>query len=141
MHPAPPVSVRGTGGRGWRAVQVLLPALAAGVFSAWLMAHAQASLFPAVLPALAVGAWALRSTQPRSRTLAWDGQQWLCDDVAGELQVMIDLDRWVLLRWRVAGARWLWTAQSAAESGPVWPLLWAALHARRPAPALPAPHV
>ena len=140
MHPAPPVSVRGTGGRGWRALQVLLPALAAGVSGAWLLAHAQASPLPAVLPALAVGAWALRHSLPRPRTLAWDGQQWLCDGLAGELQVMIDLDRWVLLRWRSPGARWRWTAQGAAESGPFWPLLRAALHARRPAPALPASH-
>ena len=139
MHAAPPVSVRGTGGPAWRAVQALLPGLAAGVFAFWVLAHADLPIAAAAGPALAaalVGWWQARAV---AATLAWDGQSWSVDGQPGNAQVMIDLDRWVLLRCQPetkgakgAGRRWL--AIAAGEAGAQWPLLRAALHARPPRP-------
>ncbi|CAD5370661.1 conserved hypothetical protein [Rubrivivax sp. A210] len=139
MYAAPPVSVHGTGGPAWRALRVGLPALAAGVFCAWALAHAELPPLWAAPVALAVAVLAWWRTAPVSRSLAWDGSQWLVDGHAVELQLMIDLDRWLLLRVRAAdsGARWM--ACTAGEVGAHWPLLRAALHARLS--PVPAAHV
>jgi hypothetical protein len=77
-------------------------------------------------------------------TLAWDGQCWAVDERPGAVQVMIDLDRWLLLRWRPGVGRGRWLAMTASEVGPAWPLLRAALHAPQPlvgAKAAPSEHV
>ena len=145
MHAAPPVSVRGTGGPAWRAVQAILPGLATGALGAWALAHLGWPLLPAALAALATAGWAWRLAAPVLAAVVWDGQRWTIDGQAADLQLMIDLDRWVLLRCRPQGQarakRWL--AVAASEAGTAWPLLRAALHAHPPlAPAAgPVEHV
>jgi hypothetical protein len=78
--------------------------------------------------------------------VAWDGQRWTLDDETADVQLMIDFDRWMLLRCRASGAGSgsRWRALTAAQAGAAWPLLRAALHARAPAPrgaTRPAEHV
>ena len=136
MHAAPPVSVRGTGGPVWRAAQALLPALGSGVFAVWALAHAELPLAPALPLALAAGWLGWRLARPAAATLTWDGQAWSVDGEAGTVQVAIDLDRWLLIRWRpqAQASRWAgrWLAMSAAEVGAQWPPLRAALYGRAP---------
>jgi hypothetical protein len=134
MRAAPPVSVRCTGGPGWRAVQAGLAALAAAVTVFWLMAHAEKA--PAVAGALAAvtglcaAALAWRGSRAAARMLAWDGQRWTLDGLPGGLDVMIDLDTWMLLRLRPeTGPRGRWATVSAREAGPAWHGLRAAVHA------------
>jgi hypothetical protein len=73
--------------------------------------------------------------------LRWDGQTWLCDDVAGDARLALDLDGWLLLRFvptdAVAPSRWI-AASRAAANGP-WTALRSALYSRRPAAAPDAP--
>jgi hypothetical protein len=134
MRAAPPVSVRCTGGPGWRAVQTALPALAAGVVAFWLMTHAEAApAFAGALAAIAAlcaAALAWRGSRAAAQMLAWDGQHWTLDGQPGRLDLMIDFDAWLLLRLRPeAGIRLRWAAVTAGEAGPAWHGLRAALHA------------
>ena len=151
MQAAPPVSVRGTGGNGWVAVQVGLTAAAAASLTAWALGWAPFWLatdtpqgplrtFLAALAALAaaLGFGLLRWRACRgvaAATLTWDGRQWLADGAAGRLDVMIDLDCWMLLRFTPdAGGRTRWPAMRQAEAGAAWHGLRAAVHARTPQP-------
>ena len=142
MYAAPPVSVRGTGGPAWRAVQAALYGLAAAAFTVWALGQAGLALALALLPAAlaaafvaAVGWWIARAA-PAS--VGWDGQRWALEGQPGVLSLMIDLDRWCLLRCRLDGGGTRWLALSAAEAGARWPLLRAAMHARAPRPSAAA---
>jgi hypothetical protein len=150
MRTAPPVSVHCSGGRVWRALQSLLPALAAAVFVVWLTEYggwpkpqtAFAALFLTTI--VAVLAW--RAAAPRIALLTWDGRCWRVDDASGQLLVMMDLGLWMLLRLKPAPQGPLrWLAVSASEAGPAWHGLRAALHSVQPsenaAPAKAGPRV
>lgn len=151
MQTAPPVSVRGTGGLLWLAVQLALPAAAAASITAWAVAFGldRAAVTPtdavpwlplAVLSAAAaagMAAWlAARSLRPAE--LAWDGQQWRLDGAAGAVVVMLDLGGWLLLLFspEVKGKR-LWRAFAVGEAGAAWHGLRTAVHARVPLPVAP----
>jgi len=131
VRQAPPVGVTCSCGGAWRAVQALLAGGAAAAFAGWavLLAAAGAALaLPAAGGAAAVAAAAMwRRPRPRPVSLRWDGERWLADGHAGEVNVMLDLGGWMLLRWRPAAGRPLWLALPAAEAGPAWPALRAAL--------------
>jgi hypothetical protein len=136
---APPVDLICSGGGGWRAAQVLLHALAAAVLAAWLVLQAA---WPAGAAAAATGVAALsggvlgwRLGRPRSARLAWDGQVWRADGTPGEVDVMIDLGRWRLLRFRPAAGGAAWLPVPDAEAGPARNVLLAVLHARAVLPA------
>lgn len=142
MRAAPPVAVRCCGGRAWRAVQALLPALAALACGAWLCTLSEVPVWYAT-PAVAGAGWAgWRWPATRPVRLAWDGSRWLADDCEGVLSVMVDLASWMLLRMHVAGTRPShrprWIAVSAAEAGPAWHALRVAAHAQAGAPTAAA---
>ena len=135
MHVPPPVSVRATGGRRWRALRALLPALAAAVGTTWILqwTHGVAGVTAGGIglvigAAVAVLAW--RAAAPRPATLAWDGTTWSLDGTAGRADVMLDLPGWLLVRLRPAARGPVrWVAVSGAEAGADDTLLRAALHA------------
>jgi hypothetical protein len=122
MRAAPPVSVRCVGGLSWRCTQAVLPGLAAAVFVFWGLGRAES---PALVMAVASAAAALLATAiawqraaPRPATLAWDGGRWSVDGTAGALDVMVDLQDWLLLRLRpAAGGASRWVAVSATDAG------------------------
>ena len=135
MRAAPAVAVRAAGGRAWRAVQALAPALAAGACTAWTLQYLQADL-PTALGgatalAVAVALIAWTRSVPRAVHLAWDGQCWTADGSVGSLQLMIDLGPWILMRLRPDGGGALtWVACTQAEAGTAWHLLRAAVYSR-----------
>ena len=121
MRAAPAVSVCCTGGLPWRGLQTLLPALASGAAGIWALLHLQAPAWPAAVLMLFVAVLAWRRASPRQTLLAWDGQRWTADGVAGEPAVMIDVGAGMLLRLRHAPpAAPRWIAVTAAEAGPAW---------------------
>lgn len=151
MQAAPPVSVRGTGGGSWLAVQAALLAAAAAALTAWsagwvlawagfdLRGQAGGVGLVSFLVALGVGAWQWCAHRSRATAeLAWDGQRWWLDGCAGRIDVMIDLDRWMLLRFHPeARSPRRWTAARAAEVGPAWHGLRVAAQGRAPLAASP----
>ena len=147
MRAAPPVSVEAAGGRAWRVVCTLVPALAAAAALAWALGHAAPQISAGVFAiaaasvALVVAVLAWRRHSPHSVSLRWDGQCWAADGSAGRLDVAMDLGAWLLLRLHPAdGARPRWIAVSATEAGLALHGLRAALYSRPPAatPSLPA---
>jgi hypothetical protein len=171
MRAAPPVSVRCADGGAWRAFCAVVSGCSAAALVYWALAHAELIEQPGgwltgLAAALVSGGtlaalvwWAQGQGFGRGRgqargpaRLSWTGEQWLLDDDPGIPEVRIDLDRWLLLRFRSSGAgagegsatghlRWL--ALSAAEGKATWHALRAALYSRPPrtTPATPsAPH-
>jgi hypothetical protein len=135
VRSAPAVAVHASGGAGWRGVQAVLPAWAAAASVALMAGHLEWGAMPQALAvaaasaAIGFAAWRLAS-RPATR-LVWDGQQWAADSRPGELSVMIDLDRALLLRLvPTSGSRTLWVAVTAREAGPAWHGLRAAVYSR-----------
>ncbi|MEO7245586.1 MAG: hypothetical protein ABIX12_10620 [Rubrivivax sp.] len=129
MQPAPAVSFHCADGGRWRALRVVLPALATFVTALWASAW---SGWPgglaagvAAVVAAAVGGWRWHRTAAEPPVwLTWDCQHWRLHGVAGpaseplELRVAIAVDEWMLLRlrpeararvsaWRAPRSRWL----------------------------------
>jgi hypothetical protein len=133
---APPVDLICSGDGGWRAAQVLLGALAAAVFVAWATLQAAlptgAVMVATATAALGGAALGWRRSRPRPVRLVWDGQVWRADGAAGEVDVMIDLGSWRLLRFRPAAGKVTWLPVPDAEAGPAGNALLAALYARPP---------
>ena len=140
MHPAPPVRVTLGRSRAWLAFAAVGGGAAAASLTAWLLMRAQASapgwgaLAAGLLGAVAAWVWAWRGQAPG--VLSWGGGCWQWAGRTGDLRVMIDLDRWMLLRLDVLpkGRRWVVASRRAAEGS--WPALRAALYSRRPADPL-----
>lgn len=133
MRAALPVAVKGCGGHAWRAVQVLLPALAVAALVAWGLGWAEAPAWPAGPASLTVGLAVWWCTKPASRELRWDGEAWSLDGEPGKLAVAMDLGGFLLIRLRPPGVwRDRWFAVAAAEAGAAWPTLRAALYSRPP---------
>jgi hypothetical protein len=120
----PPVSVRCSGGRPWRALNLGLPALAAAALAAWAAGHAGAAPAPmlaAAALAAAAAAFAFARVLPGPADLRWDGQAWTADGVPGTLDIAVDAGAWMLLRLRpAAGGAVRWLPVGAAEAGAAW---------------------
>ncbi|MDP2007041.1 MAG: hypothetical protein Q8K45_15295 [Rubrivivax sp.] len=132
MRAAPAVAVRCTGGWPWRLLNLLLPALAAGVVAAWALLHFERDVAPATGVAALVLLSGWRWLRPRPHLLQWDGQRWAADGLPGRLQLMIDLGFLMLLRLHPERGAGLWLAVTAAESGTAWHALRAAVYSRPP---------
>jgi hypothetical protein len=134
MRAAPPVAVSCTGGRRWRLLNAVLPALAASAFAAWLLQRAGSpSLVGALAAAAVCGGWAWRRSAATAVALAWDGQRWLANGTAGRLAVMIDIGPALLLRLqREGGGGPMWVPVTAREAGTAWHALRAAVYSRPP---------
>lgn len=132
MRSAPPVSVTCDGGPAWAGCQAVVQVLASAALAAWLAAWADLSPVAAAgvvfAAAATAGLLAWQRPKPQPMPLAWDGACWGAGMpvVIGQVEVMIDLGRWLLLRFRpdevAAPVRWL--AVSAPAAG-------AALHGLR----------
>lgn len=112
-----------------------LPALAVAAVAAWatlLAGGGPVSALAASLLAAAAGLVAVRQWRPPVALLQWDGQRWTADGAPGRLQLMMDPGFLLVLRLHLdtGGERWL--AVSAAEAGPAWPALRAAVYSRPP---------
>ncbi len=127
MRQAPPAGVSCSGGGLWRGAQVLLVALAAATFAAWVASvfTALAPLPPAAAAGLLAAALAWQLTPPRAAVLHWDGTRWTADGQPGDLRVMLDLGGWLLLRFAPATGRKRWLPLPQATQG-----MRAALYAR-----------
>lgn len=128
-------------GGAWRGVVTLLPALAAAALLAWGAAHLQLPsglAWPALaLMVLSVAVLAWRSARPQPLLLAWDGQRWTADGCAGDLDLMMDLGPWMLLRLRPDDTTRpaVWIPVSATDAGTARHALRAALYSRAAKPA------
>ena len=145
MRNAPPVSVRAAGGRSWRAVRALLPALAAAACATWALqwsglVDGAVAGWIGLAAGVAVAALAWHFEDPRAATLGWDGERWSVNGTPGRLDLMIDLPGWQLVRLRPAsGGPVRWVAVTAAEAGADETLLRAALQAHQGIDVAPAP--
>jgi hypothetical protein len=142
VRQAPPVSVTCSGGVAWRAAQTTLAALAGAVVVAWAALHfgvvPSAAVLVAGAGALLCGGIGWLAGRPRTALLAWNGAAWTVDGAAGDVVVMLDLDGWLLLRWRDGGNRPRWLPVSDADAGAARHALRTALYAAAGAPPAPA---
>jgi hypothetical protein len=133
MRAAPPVSVRCSGGRGWRGLQTALPTLAAAACGVWALQALQLPPAWAALLALAVALLSWHLAAPTPVELVWNGQRWTADGQSGQLEVMLDAGSALLLRLRPeTGRRHRWIAVTAAEAGPAMQGLRVAVYHRPP---------
>ena len=137
-------------GGAWRWVVTLLPTLATAALLAWAAAHLQlpsasawlaVALITSLVALVALLAW--RRARPHALLLAWDGQRWTADGCAGDLDLMMDLGPWMLLRLRPDDRtrRAVWIPVSATDAGTARHALRAAIYSRAAKPvrdALPA---
>ena len=132
MRAAPAVSVQAGRSLGWRVFQAGVAALAVTALAAWVLGHLQSASWPALAlgPPAAVAAW--MAFRCPSVALAWDGQVWAADSQTGTLDVMLDLDGWLLLRLRPNDATQpvRWMPVSRADAGPAFHALRAAVYCR-----------
>jgi hypothetical protein len=137
MRAAPPVQVACGSDGPWRRFGLGLQALAAGAVAAWLARHLDWA-WPGVAMAAALAAglaglvanWA--TPTPLATSLQWDGQRWAWQGQPCDVSVMLDLDRWLLLRVTTAESR-QWVPVSLATRQTMGALFRAALlaHAGR----------
>ena len=138
MRPPPPLTLLCAPSRAWRAVCASLAAAAAAAMAAWVAGHLGTPLpwtLGASLVAAATGALlCIRVAGPlQPAHVSWDGQHWAVDEVPGDLQVMLDIDRWLLLRSQPHdGAAVRWLAISCARGAGDWPALRTALYSDPP---------
>ena len=138
MHAAPPVRVSLGRSIGWTVVVASCAGIAAANVAAWLLLRSEAAVGPAALIGLAVAAlvvWRLHRDHTPGE-LNWNGAEWQWQDVAGNVQVALDLDAWMLLRFDPLHGKRCWIAASRSSASGPWPALRAALYARRPADPL-----
>ncbi len=136
MRAAPAVAVRCSGGRWWLALQTGLPALAAAAFVAWALLLAGAASGWALAGSLLAGSLAGWSAflfwRPTVSLLQWDGQCWMLAGEPGRLQLMMDAGFLLVLSLHAERGGQRWLAASAAEAGPAWHALRAAVYSRPP---------
>jgi len=147
MRVAPPVQALSCSAGPWLAIQLTLYALSMAVAVWWAGARwwepsgvlAWASLLLGMITAVV----ARRALSAPALRLGWDGGAWrLCppggEGPSGQVALMLDLGRWMLVRftpesagrqaWR--GAAWL--PLSRRDAAAAWPALRVALHAAQP---------
>jgi len=112
MRTPPPLLLACGLNGAWRVALAGVVGASAATFALWLAAQAGAPRAPAALLAIGAAAGAWRWLPRAASALAWDGRQWHLRDPAGpvgDLALMLDLGRWLLLCHRApAGpAAWL----------------------------------
>jgi hypothetical protein len=138
VHAAPSVRVSLGRSVGWVVVVASCAGIAAANAAAWLLLRAEAAVGSAALIGLAVAvlvAWRLHRTHAPGE-LNWNGAEWQWQGLAGTVQVALDLDGWMLLRFDPLHGKRCWIVASRASANGPWPALRAALYARRPADPL-----
>jgi hypothetical protein len=138
VHAAPPVRVSLGRSAVWIVVVASCAGVAAANVAAWLLLRSEAAVGPAVLIGLAASAlvaWRLRRSHAPGE-LIWNGVEWQWQGLAGNAQVALDLDAWMLLRFDPLHGKRCWIAASRSSASGPWPALRAALYARRPADPL-----
>ena len=156
MRAAPPARALSRSAGSWRAIQVGLAALSAGVTAFWAGAHLglpepglmwAGGAFAAVAGFAASRGWA-----DAAAWLAWDGATWSVQPQGGEAHagqpaLMLDLGDWMLVRFvfdpaATGAARRpvCWLPLSRRDAGAAWPALRVALHHPRPANPPGGPH-
>jgi hypothetical protein len=138
VHAAPPVRVTLGRSPGWIAFNAVCTGLAAANLAAWALMRAEQPAWPglaagALFAALAAAA-AWRGQGPAD--LGWDGSRWRYAGLEGDAAVMLDLDRWMLLRFEPLQGRARWIAASRRSAVGPWAALRAALYSSRPADPL-----
>jgi hypothetical protein len=136
MRAAPAVRVVVPPSGAWRWFGAAVPAAAVGSLCTWAVQRAQVDapwIWASVASAVA-GALAWRFARIDSGALAWDGAEWTFRDQPGDVQVMLDFDAWLLLRFDARGAPGsAWLALGERAAGPsAWHALRAAVYSRRP---------
>ena len=104
---------------------MVLGAAAAAAVAGWAAGHlelaASATVALVVVTATSGAVYGRFVAGPLAvAEVRWDGQAWHLDGERGTLAVMLDLDRWLLLRWRAPGrraARWLAISSGARDAG------------------------
>ena len=130
MRRTPPVVVHVQASPAVQAVVASIAALAAAGLAGWAASH-QPQAWPLWLLAPLAAAWAWREAVALPRRLRWDGEAWWLlepgrrDETAVQLDVLIDLDTWLLLRARPGPC---WLALSRRQHGPYWGALRATLY-------------
>ncbi len=138
MRPPPMLTLRCRPSRAWRVLCAALGAAAGASLAAWVAGHlhwlpleTQVAVITGALVGVLSGLGGAGAMRPVR--LHWDGQAWHLDDLRGDLRVMLDLDRWLLLRLRAEGARATrWVALSRAQRSGEWRALRTALYSRPP---------
>jgi hypothetical protein len=148
MRPAPPLALRCSASRTWRAGCAVIGSVAGLAAAGWVAGHLEWAL-PAFVLACLVGTpcgaalgWRAAGAGDDVH-LSWDGRCWWVDGTPGELQVRLDLDRWLLLlRHRPAGGRAAkWLAVSFARGADDMRALRTALYSPPPEDTPEQPHV
>lgn len=110
MRRTPPVVVHVQPQPAVQAVVALIVALAVAGLAGWAVSH-EARAWPALLAVPVFAAFAWREAAALPRRLRWDGEAWWLaepdrqEEAAVQIDVLIDLDAWLLLR---------------AQPGPCW---------------------
>jgi len=136
MRRTPPVVVQVRPQPGLQALVAAIAGTTAAALVAWATSHL-AWAWPALLLVPLAAAWGWRASAPAPRRLRWDGEAWWlagpgsADETRVRVDVLIDLDHWLLLHTRTGPA---WLPLARREQGAVWGALRATLHA---APAGP----
>jgi len=158
MRAPPPVEFDSTSSGGWRAALSLLVGAAVGVPAAWALPYVAAAwsdpevgalagrlgdpapqatlalVLAAAVVAVFWRAWPGLSGAPR--TLRWDGQDWVlaqagAPDRRGGATLMLDLGRWMLVRFHPAEAAGrhaaAWLPLTATADAARWAALRGAL--------------
>lgn len=131
MRRTPPVVVQLRPDPRVQAVVALLATLTALGLYVWAVDHDRAAA-PLVLALPLIARWAWRQAAVLPRRLRWDGEAWwlsapgAADETLVRLDVVIDLDHWLLLR-ATPGPCWLPLARHQQPSA--WGGLRATLYA------------
>jgi hypothetical protein len=136
VRQAPPIALTLSGAGAWRVAQVALPTLSAAVVAVWLVAWTPLLAGPLWSSAVAASASMLVAvaawfgSAPKSVHLIWTGEHWAADGSPGEVDLMLDLGPWLLLRFRPPAGRSRWLPVPRREAGAAEQGLRAALYAR-----------
>jgi hypothetical protein len=132
MRAPPPLRVTLQPSRAARVAVAVLVALASAALGAWLLSHAAAPAACGLLAAPLAAALAWRWGPSQAAELGWDGQRWWCGGVAGSVSLRLDLQRWLVLRWRAhQGHAWRWLVVDVHGLGADTTALRVALHHAR----------
>ncbi|TXI23988.1 MAG: hypothetical protein E6Q67_03495 [Roseateles sp.] len=139
MRAAPPVRVDLRADARVQALVALLALLCVGGLTLNLSLHVPAA-WPGLLASPLAALWAWHAAAVRPRRLRWDGQVWWLVDEPAEahveqavsLEVVMDLDHWLLLRARPAlGGPALYLPLARSHHLELWGALRATLFAAR----------